>query len=162
MAERVEPTAPAAFEDAYDACFRVAYQSAFRVVANRGDAEDIAQESLVRAYARWDRVAAYAEPWITRVATNLALDAVRRRGRRRWLRDRNAEPSVVDLRVDLARAIAALPARQREAVALRYIADLAEADVAHLMGCSVGTVKQHASRGLAALRSSGHLSMEES
>ena len=45
-----------------------------------------------------------------------------------------------------------LSRRQREVVALRYLADLPEADVARALGCSVGTVKQHASRGLAALR----------
>jgi DNA-directed RNA polymerase specialized sigma24 family protein len=45
-----------------------------------------------------------------------------------------------------------LSRRQREVVALRYLADLPETDVARALGCSVGTVKQHASRGLAALR----------
>ena len=45
-----------------------------------------------------------------------------------------------------------LPRRQREAVALRYLADLPEAAVAAHLGCSVGAVKQHTHRGLAALR----------
>ena len=45
-----------------------------------------------------------------------------------------------------------LSRRQREVVAMRYLADLPEAEVAAALGCSVGTVKQHASRGLAALR----------
>ena len=55
-------------------------------------------------------------------------------------------------RVDLVRALRALPRRQREVVALRYLADRPEAEVADLLGCSAGAVKQHAHRGLAALR----------
>lgn len=149
------------FEGAYDACFVVAYQAAFRVVANRGEAEDIAQETMVRAYLRWSRVEHYVEPWAVRVATNLALDNVRRRSRRFRVSVRSEPaPAVADERLDLARAIARLPKRQREAVALRYVADLSEADTAQAMGCSTGSVKQHASRGLTALRASGHLSVE--
>ena len=49
-------------------------------------------------------------------------------------------------------ALQALPQRQRAAVVLRYCADLPEAEVADLLGCSVGTVKTHTHRGLRALR----------
>ena len=56
-------------------------------------------------------------------------------------------------RVDLQRALALSP-KQREVVVLRYLVDLPEAEVAQTLGCSVGTVKTHASRGLAALRKS--------
>jgi RNA polymerase sigma factor (sigma-70 family) len=149
-------------EDAYSTCFLVAYQAAYRIIGDRNDAEDIAQESMVRAYTRWARIGDYAEAWVARVATNLALDSLRRR--RRVLRPstRDLELAAVDDRLDLARAIARLPRRQRDAVALRYIADLAEIDVARVMGCSVGAVKQHASRGLASLRANGHLAVEES
>ena len=45
-----------------------------------------------------------------------------------------------------------LPKRQREVVALRYFLDLSEREIATVLGCSPGSVKQHASRGLAALR----------
>ena len=55
-------------------------------------------------------------------------------------------------RVDLHRALDTLSRRQREVIVLRFLADLPEADVAKALGCSVGSVKQHASRGLAALR----------
>jgi RNA polymerase sigma factor (sigma-70 family) len=49
-------------------------------------------------------------------------------------------------------ALQALPRRQRAVLVLRYFADLPEADVAVLLGCSAGTVKTHAHRGLRALR----------
>ena len=55
-------------------------------------------------------------------------------------------------RVDLNRALGTLPPRQREVVLLRYVADLPELEVARQLECSPGTVKTHASRGLAALR----------
>jgi RNA polymerase sigma factor (sigma-70 family) len=55
-------------------------------------------------------------------------------------------------RGDLVVALRRLPRRQREAVVLRYLADLSEAQVAIEMGCSVGAVKSHGSRGLTSLR----------
>ncbi len=57
-------------------------------------------------------------------------------------------------RVDLAQALRRLPTRQRQVVVLRYLADWSEADVAAELGTSLGTVKRHASRGLAAMRQS--------
>ena len=59
-------------------------------------------------------------------------------------------------RVDLQRALLELPKRQREAVVLRYIADLSEADVAALLGCSPGTIKSHLNRGTTRLRLALH------
>jgi RNA polymerase sigma factor (sigma-70 family) len=50
------------------------------------------------------------------------------------------------------RALATLPRQQRAVLVLRYFEDLTEADVARLLGCSPGTVKTHAHRGLLALR----------
>jgi RNA polymerase sigma factor (sigma-70 family) len=58
----------------------------------------------------------------------------------------------IDERLDLYAALAKLPRRQRETVVLRYLGDLSEAQTADLIGCSVGSVKTHASRGLAALK----------
>jgi RNA polymerase sigma-70 factor (sigma-E family) len=142
------------FDDAFDALFRCAYRVAFRLLGEREDAVDVAQEALARASVRWSSLVRGGDPtpWVVRVAANLAVD--------RWRRRRVAARAPVDgppstslpERVDLQRALSALPKRQREVVLLRYVADLPEADVARALGCSVGTVKTHASRGLAALR----------
>jgi RNA polymerase sigma-70 factor (sigma-E family) len=145
------------FDERAPALGALAYRVGFRILGDRQDAQDLTQEALARAYARWSRVGPYDEAWVTRVATNLALGVVRKReraGRRRPdpvpLAD---EPgTVVVRRQELVAVLRALPKRQREVVALRYLADLPEAEVAAALGCSVGTVKQHASRGLAALR----------
>lgn len=134
----------------------IAYRVCFRILGDRHDAQDLTQEALARAFARWRRVARYDEAWITRVATNLALGEVRRRKRARRSEPSAVGPADVDTlvaqRAELVEVLRSLSRRQREVVTLRYLADLPEAEVARALGCSIGTVKQHASRGLAALR----------
>jgi RNA polymerase sigma factor (sigma-70 family) len=62
--------------------------------------------------------------------------------------------AIVELeRSAVVRALSALPARQREALVLKYYGDLSEADIASTMGISRGAVKSHTARGMAALRS---------
>jgi RNA polymerase sigma-70 factor (sigma-E family) len=158
---------PAARDASFDECFdelaRLARRVAFRIVGDREEARDIAQEALVRAYARWPRVEARAGGWVARVSTNLALDHVRRRGRRPagpWPDGEEpglaaagaATPPHGGERLDLVEALRRLPRRQRDVVVLRYLADLPEAEVARSLGCGVGTVKSQSHRGLAALR----------
>jgi RNA polymerase sigma-70 factor (ECF subfamily) len=145
--------APGGFDAAYPALYRRGYRVAFRLLGSRPDAEEVAQEALTRALLRWRRVGDYAEPWVVRVATNLAIDVVRRRAR---TSDEFVERASTDVhaeeRIDLVNALAALPRRQREVVVLRYLADMPEDAVATTLGLSNGTVKSHASRGLSALR----------
>lgn len=88
------------------------------------------------------------------VSSNLAIDRWRRthRGRSRAVATELVDLQPDPARVDLQRALDGLPRRQRDVVVLRYLADLSEADVAAVIGCSVGTVKSNASRARAALR----------
>ncbi len=114
---------------------------------------------------RWPRIEAFAEAWVSRVSMNLALDGLRRQ-QRPWmpsaLLTSGPEVGVPNAeRLDLQRALLSLPRRQREVVALRYLADLPEQAVADVLKCSPGTVKQHASRGLAALRRSDAVALQE-
>ena len=144
------------FEERFEELWAIAYRVAYRVLGSRPEAEDAAQEAMVRTCLKWRRAEAYAEPWVAKVASRLAIDAWRRRSRRRLTED-PPSPSgdalaLVEDRVQLNAALRALPRRQREVVVLRYLADLPEATVAAALGCTAGTVKQHASRGLAALR----------
>jgi RNA polymerase sigma factor (sigma-70 family) len=142
------------FEVLYPDLHRLAYQAAFRLLGQRHAAEEIAQEAAARAFVRWPRVADHAVPWVVRVATNLGIDEVRRR-RRLGTADAaeavTADPQL-ERRHDLATALARLSRRQREVMALRYLADMDDATVATTLGISAGAVKQHAARGLAALR----------
>jgi RNA polymerase sigma factor (sigma-70 family) len=141
------------FDAEFESLWSRAYGVAYVVLGDRGESEDIAQETLARALVRWKKVSAYAEPWVVRVAGNLAIDRVRTRQRPRGIPTHDL-PALDAQRVDLQRALLALSPKQREVVMLRYLVDLPEAEVAQTLGCSVGTVKTHASRGLAALRKS--------
>jgi RNA polymerase sigma-70 factor (sigma-E family) len=143
--------AGSSFDDHIEQLNQLAYRAAYRLLGDRMEAQDIAQETLARAYVRWRRIHAYADRWVIRVASNQALGVLRRR--RRSLRD--DEPSTDPLhddRMALADAIRMLPRRQREVVVLRYLADWSEAEVAERLGISPGSVKQHASRALSSLR----------
>jgi RNA polymerase sigma-70 factor (sigma-E family) len=145
------------FEEVFPVLIRDAYRVAYRLLGDRGEAEDVAQEACARAYSRWSTVRDHAEPWCVRVASNLALDALRARTRATRRNDRLKSSTVtaapaIDERLDLYAALSTLPRRQRETVVLRYLGDLSEAQTADLIGCSVGSVKTHASRGLAALK----------
>jgi RNA polymerase sigma-70 factor (sigma-E family) len=144
------------FEEAFEDLYTRAYGVAYQLLGRRSEAEDVAQETLARAFVRWRKIRSYAEAWVVRVAGNLAIDAWRRL--RRVDTDAATErrgataPGPNEQRIDLHRALDTLSRRQREVIVLRFLADLPEADVAKALGCSVGSVKQHASRGLATLR----------
>jgi RNA polymerase sigma-70 factor (sigma-E family) len=151
---RMTRVVPRSFELAFADLYRLAYRVAFRILGDRTEAEDVAQEALARAALRWSRLHERPEGWVCRVASNQAIDRYRRR--RRQLQVLVGPVGIVDERVgergDLVTALRKLPRRQREVVVLRYLADFSEADVAVALGCSVGTVKSQASRGLSALR----------
>lgn len=136
--------------------FDVAYRVAYRMIGVRADAEDIAQEICARAYLHWRRIGSYGQAWAARSASNLALDLLRRRSRDK-LQVEAVEVSSGWERQDLVQALRRLPPRQRDVVVMRFIADLPEQVVADRLGCSVGAVKTHAHRALAALRASRHL-----
>jgi DNA-directed RNA polymerase specialized sigma24 family protein len=139
------------FDAEFETLWRRAYAVAFVVLGERAESEDVAQETLARALARWGQISGYAMPWVVRVAGNLAVDRVRRRNRKRGLPAADV-PGPNGQRVDLQRALMSLSPKQRDVVVLRYFADVPEAEVAAMLRCSVGTVKSHAARGLSALR----------
>jgi len=143
-------------------------RSAYLIAWDFAEAEDLVQECLFRVARRWPRVRTMEHPaaYARTVLVHLALDQAKRRSRRRaeladaatvLLETHEDDAAVrvmgrVDANADLLRALAQLPPRQRIALVLRYFEDLPEADVASVMGCSVGTVKSTTSRGLDRLR----------
>ena len=153
---------------------RLVYGLALRVVADRADAEEVAQDTFVRAYhalAGYDagRVAAMRlRPWLARIALNLARNRLRRRPPPgRPLEDGDGQPLPVAApaarqpdqlaergqeREQLAELLAALPRGWREAVVLRHVEGLPYAEVAEALGRPVGTVKTHVHRGVRQLR----------
>ncbi len=136
------------------------YRYALVLTRDRHDAEDLVQEALTRTGARWwsvrrkDDPEGYVRTAMLRLLTN---------GRRRKVREVSMaappEPSLEDAAVDrllsdasLRTRVAALPPRMRAVLVLRYVEERSEQEIAHLLGCSRGTVKSQASRALARLR----------
>jgi RNA polymerase sigma-70 factor (sigma-E family) len=140
---------------------RALWRAAWLLTGDAQLAEDLAQTALAKAWPHFVRVAANGsfEAYVRRA---MVTTYVSWRGRR-WVGeipsdrvpDATTGEQPVDL--DLVRALASLSRQQRAVVVLRYFADLTEADTAAALGCSVGTVKTHHTRAIAALRSSGLL-----
>lgn len=139
---------------AFRELFPMAYRVAWRILGDAAAAEDCAAESLARAFARWGQVQdlPHRDAWVLRVASNLAIDSVRRRV------PQIDPPRVTEIeditatRLALAAALRALPQRQRDAVVLRYLQGYSEDEVAQALGIAGGTVKTHLRRGLVSLR----------
>jgi RNA polymerase sigma factor (sigma-70 family) len=153
---------PPDYTEAFPALHRRSYAVAYRLLGARGPAEEVAQETLTKAYARWSGMNADPTGWCVKVALNLAMDHLRtleRQHRRQRQLIALDQPTTFDPyaaeRVDLYAALRRLPRRQRQIVALRYLGDLSEQQTADALGVSVGNVKSQSSRGLEALR--GHL-----
>ena len=147
---------PAGFEVAFDLLFQRAFRSSRRLLPSDAAAEDVAAETMMRAYAHWRKIGhvPWREGWVVRVATNLALDASRANARLGRSPDDTAAPDDPDVadRLALVTALRTLSKRQRAVVVLRYVEGFSERAVADALRISPGSVKTHASRGLTAMR----------
>lgn len=131
------------------------------LTGERGLAEDVVQEVLLRTHQQWHKIGQLDSPehYVRRMITNEYLS-----WRRRWARqvphaDPPGEPAVSPdhasahaerdaLRIELDK----LPRRQRAVLVLRYYAGMSDVQIAEMLGCSAGTVRGYASRALASLR----------
>ena len=139
-------------------------RTAYLLTGDYARAEDLLQSALIRAHRHWRRVHDTGEPeaYVRKIIVNLNTD---------WWRRRSSFEQVVDtatdqashasapdafaeyeLRDELWTALRDLPPKMRAALVLRYFEDLTEAQTAHVLDCSVGTVKSQCSRGLERLR----------
>jgi RNA polymerase sigma-70 factor, ECF subfamily len=128
-----------------------ARRTAGRIVGHV-EAEDVASETVVRLTASWPRVGAYAPRWVIVVAGNLAVDRLRRRPRPVIPPTSVSFEDEVVARLAVRGLLGRLPARQRQAMTLRYLVQLSEAEVAETLDVSLETVRTHLSRGRAAMR----------
>jgi RNA polymerase sigma-70 factor (sigma-E family) len=136
-------------------------RTAWLLTGDWGLAEDLVQTALARSWPRWERINRRDDPeiYVRRVIVNTWATW----SRRRW-RGEKATPAVpetpdagdvaaqVAMRMALRDALAMLTGRQRAVLVLRVYDDLPEAQVADMLGCSVGTVKSAMSRALAKSR----------
>lgn len=136
-------------------------RTAYLLTGDAHHAEDLTQTALAKAYRSWRRVAGSDNPeaYVRRMLVTCNSDRFRKRRVKESLTDapperagRDEAVARVDERGALLDALSGLPPRQRAVIVMRYWEDLSEAEVAEVLGCSQGTVKSQASKGLAKLR----------
>ncbi|MEU8323956.1 SigE family RNA polymerase sigma factor [Nonomuraea sp. NPDC048881] len=126
--------------------------------ATRHDAEDLVQHALEKVYRNWPRIRHdNPEAYARKVVVNAAISRARRRRVVQEIMfarppETAADSPDLDLRDTLIGELRRLPPRMRAVLVLRYWEDQSEQATAALLGCSAGTVKSQAARGLARIR----------
>ena len=146
----------------YSAHYRALVRLAAMLVRDTPTAEEVVQDSFVAMHAGWHRLkdTDKALAYLRQAVVNRSRSVLRHR----MVVEKNLQTAQPDMpsaehgafalleRSAVIAALRDLPERQREAIVLRYYADLSEADIAATMGISRGAVKSHTSRGMSALR----------
>jgi len=147
------------------------YAVAYRIVLNHEDARDVAQEAFVKAHRKikgWQPTSGFL-PWILRIASNQAIDYVRRKKRHKQTAlddafgvgeppsdapsmDTEAQVRAGEIEARVQQALIKLSPSQRTAFILRHYEQVPLAEIAPVLGCSVGSVKVHLFRALQKLR----------
>lgn len=142
------------FDDFYRREYRAVVGLAYALSGSAAAAEELAQDAFISAFRNWGRIGGYDQPerWVRRVLVNKCRSRGRKlgaevraltrlRGRRQKLGEL-AEPDH-----EFWAAIRSLPTRQAQVLALHYLEDRPVDEIAEILGCSGGTVKQHLHRG---------------
>jgi len=163
---------PQAFRALYDLHFEAVYRTAFRFTRSRQDAEDVLQETFVKAFLNigtfdFKRNASFAA-WLGRICVNSAISQIRKRRTRRALETYSLTASAQDPpsagpspeeamvlgqmagRID--ETLRLLSPRQQLTFRMKYVEDLKVDEIARELGCSPNSVKKHLGRALAVLR----------
>ncbi len=142
---------------------RALFGTAYRLTRNAADAEDLVQETCLRAYRAWHTYTpgTNVRAWLYTILYRARLDSLRKRGRSpRTVELTDDGPPVTPCQdayasgyEELNRALLALPERFRAAVVLRDVEDLSYDEIARALGVPIGTVMSRIHRGRALLRS---------
>lgn len=143
------------FAEFYAATNRAATAQVFAMIGNWHEAQEAVQEAYARALARWRQVSTYDDPlaWVRTVAYRVSVSRWRKAKRLVFNSDHDNEgvPEPMENHVALVAGLQRLPAAQREALVLHYLADLPVAQIAAQLGVPEGTVKARLSRGRSAM-----------
>jgi RNA polymerase sigma-70 factor (ECF subfamily) len=147
------------------------FSIAYRILADRGVAEEVAQDLFLALYGVVDGLASpeHIAAWVRRVAVHRATDALRRRPRtlhaagqlEDWMAQCSPEPAASTLTLSMEQLLLHLPAVQRSLVLLRYQEDLTPDEIATTMGMPVATVKSYLQRALRHLRTQASQTWKE-
>lgn len=151
--------------EAFDAYVRERWapllRTAMLLAGDRHSAEDLVQETLIRAAQHWSRVdPATADAYVRRILYTRSVDAWRWRRHQPdpvdvtvdERRTATGDPDVVEARLTLAAALRRLTPRQRAVLVARFYEDRTEVQTARVLGCSVNTVKSQTRHALERLR----------
>jgi len=161
-AARARQSADWAVTELYSRHFRTLVRTAVLLVGDVPTAEDVVQDSFAALHDGWQRLEDQdkALPYLRQAVVNRSRSVLRHR----TVVDKYPQKAPPDMpsaehgalvlleRHAVVTALRDLTERQREAIVLRYYADLSEAEIARAMGISRGAVKSHTARGMAALR----------
>ena len=158
MSVAAEAEEVSAFDEFYLAEHERLFQSLYLLTGDRHEADDLAQEALLRAYERWDRVCSMDSPagYVYRTALNLYRSRLRTlvvRARRLFAAVPGEDVSgPVAASHDVRRALAQLPRGQREALILVEWLGLASEEAGRVLGIDASSVRGRLHRGRASLR----------
>ena len=144
---------------------RALLRTAYLLTGNLADAEDLVQSALAKTYFALDRIEdrSALDGYVRRVIVNTHISWWRKRRVQEYPTDELPDQAVADhasssdLQETLRQAVDRLPERMRAAVMLRYYDDMTEAEVAEVLGVTLGTVKSTVARAVAKLRIDAHL-----
>ena len=163
LLDRCRRREPGAFEELVERTHRQVYSLAVRLVGDRHEAEDVAQEAYLRVHRslRGFRGEARFETWLHRIVANTAMTHLRRRGRfgepveepDRVVRVPGG-PSTEEVpeRDEVRRALSSLPPSQRAVIILKDMYGFSAAEIAELMDSTEGAVRVRIHRGRRSLR----------
>ncbi|MGI8693868.1 MAG: SigE family RNA polymerase sigma factor [Geodermatophilaceae bacterium] len=150
-----EPVEDRDFAEFYSATNRAATAQVYAMIGNWHEAQEAVQEAYARALARWRTVSAYDDPlaWVRTVAYRVSVSRWRKAKRIVFSSPPDTEglPGPMENHVALVAGLQRLPAAQREALVLHYLADLPVAQIAAQLGVPEGTIKARLSRGRSAM-----------
>jgi len=165
---RLQRREPQALARLYDRHGDMIYRLMLRMVRDSGIAEDLVQETFLRAWNRADAFDAErgaVGPWLLAIARNRALDYLRARGRRAentvefnetehpaLFVDFPAEALNFDTARQVKRALDQLPSQQRQAIELAYFEGMSQSEIAEHMGQPLGTIKTWMRRAMLQMR----------
>lgn len=150
-----EPVQDRDFAEFYAATNRAATAQVYAMIGNWHEAQEAVQEAYARALARWRQVSTYDDPlaWVRTVAYRVSVSRWRKAKRMVFATQQDTEgvPAPMENHVALVTGLQQLPAAQREALVLHYLADLPVAQIAAQLGVPEGTIKARLSRGRTAM-----------
>lgn len=157
LVARAQKDDPTAFRQLVDKHKTKIYYTAFRLAGNHSDADDLSQETFIRAYRGLGKFKGQSSfsTWLYRILVNCCMDLWRRRKQRGadlqlnediLIEDRNQggtrdAAELSELQGAVAEAIKSLPPKHRMALVLHEFDNMTHEDIARAMGCSVGTAR---------------------